>query len=59
MAVDLPLRISVWEDATGSVWAAFPQMEKLAEGYGVSGNAAVGKSQVLMQEILEKACSIY
>ena len=59
MAVDLPLRISVWEDAKGSVWVAFPQMEKLAESFGVKGNAAVGKSQVMMQEILEKACSIY
>lgn len=59
ISIELPLRISVWEDASGSVWAAFPRMKNLAEPYGQQGNPVVGKMQTLLEEITRKACSTY
>ncbi len=59
MALELPLRISVWEDAKGSVWVAFPQMNKLAAAYGQHENPSVLKIQTLMEGIVAKACSAY
>lgn len=59
IAIELPLRISVWEDANGSVWAAFPQMKNLAEAYGLQDNPVVGRMQTLLEEIIQKACSAY
>jgi hypothetical protein len=59
IAVELPLRISVWEDAKGSVWVAFPQMNKLAASYGQGANPVALKMQSLLEEIVAKACSAY
>ena len=59
ISLELPLRISVWQDAKGSVWVAFPQMNKLATSYGQEGNPIVDKMQSLMEEIASKACSAY
>lgn len=59
IALDLPLRISVWEDAKGSVWVAFPQMSKLAGSYGQEGSPSVVNIQSLLEEIAAKACSAY
>jgi len=59
IAVELPLKISVWEDAKGSVWVAFPQMSKLATAYGQEANPVAPKMQSLLEEIVAKACSAY
>ena len=59
IALDLPLRISVWEDAKGSVWLAFPKMSKLAGSYGQEGNPSVVNIQSLLQNIAAKVCSAY
>lgn len=59
IALDLPLRISVWEDAKGSVWVAFPQMNKLTAAYGQEGNPVAVKMQSLLEEVAAKACSAY
>ena len=59
IALDLPLRISVWEDAAGSVWVAFPQMIKLAKSYGQEGNPIAIQIQSMLEEVVAKACSAY
>jgi CubicO group peptidase (beta-lactamase class C family)/uncharacterized protein (DUF302 family) len=59
ISLELPLRISVWQDAKGSVWVAFPQMNKMAAIYGQEGNPIVYKMQSLMEGIADKACSAY
>lgn len=38
ISIELPLKISVWEDKNGKVWTSFPQMERLASEYGLEKN---------------------
>lgn len=58
-SIELPLRISVWEDNKGSVWVSFPQMENLAARYGLKDNQIVQKMQVLLQRLATKSSSVY
>lgn len=59
IAIELPLKIAVWEDKNHSVWAAFPQMDQLAEKYNMQGNPIIGKMQTLLQQLVTKAGSVY
>ena len=35
ISLELPLRISVWEDADGKVWVGSPNLETIASEYGM------------------------
>ena len=55
ISLELPLRISIWEDEKGGTWLAFPKIARMAEEYGLSNHPAVPKMQALMEELVEKA----
>lgn len=55
ISIELPLKISVWEDKNGRVWAAFPQMKQMAANYGMEDNPVIGKMQELLEKIVVKA----
>ncbi len=59
ISLELPLRISVWEDEAGSTWLAFPRIELMAEEYGLKKHPAVRKMQKLMESLVQKAGNIY
>lgn len=59
ISIELPLKISVWEDKNGSVWATFPQMKVLAANYGLEENPVIGKMQELLEKIVVKGGSQY
>lgn len=59
ISLELPLRISIWEDEAGSTWLAFPRMRRLAKEYGLKDHPVVGKMQELLEELVRKAGSIY
>lgn len=59
ISIELPLKISVWEDKNGSVWASFPQMKLMASEYGMEDNPVIGKMQELLEKIVIKAASQY
>ncbi len=59
ISIELPLKISVWEDKNGSVWATFPQMRMLAAEYGLEGEPVIGKMQELLEKIVIKSASVY
>lgn len=59
ISIELPLKISVWEDKNGSVWASFPQMKIMAANYGMEDNPVIGKMQQLLEKIVIKAASQY
>lgn len=58
ISIELPLRISVWEDKNGSVWATFPQMKVLAAEYGLEEEPAVGKMQELLEKIVVSSAGV-
>lgn len=59
ISIELPLKISVWEDKNGSVWATFPQMKQMAANYGMENNPVIGKMQELLEKIVIKSASQY
>lgn len=59
ISIELPLKISVWEDQHGSVWTTFPQMKAMAAEYGLETEPVIGKMQELLEKIVIKAASQY
>ncbi len=52
IALDLPLRVVVWQEADGTVWAGYDEIAGLAARHGVTDGAAVVES---MRTALEAA----
>ena len=59
ISIELPLKISVWEDKNGSVWATFLQMRTMAAEYGLEAEPVIGKMQELLEKIVIKGASVY
>lgn len=59
ISIELPLKISVWEDKNGSVWAAFPQMKVMAAAYDMEAEPVIGKMQELLEKIVVQSASVY
>lgn len=45
VSLELPLRISVWEDEAGSTWLAFPRLGRLTAEYGLQAHPAVPRME--------------
>ena len=58
-ALELPLKIAVWEDAAGSTWLAFPWLLKRLAAYNLPDQTVVVKMQRLLEDLVRKAGSIY
>lgn len=59
IALELPLRIAVWEDEAHSTWLAFPELKELTARYGVDSHPAVAGMQRLLEELLQRAAFVY
>lgn len=59
IALELPLRIAVWEDEAGSVWLAFPKMRQVAQEYGMEDHPVIGNMQKLLERLVMKAANLY
>ena len=59
ISIELPLKISVWEDNNGSVWATFPLMKPMAANYGLENEPVIEKMQTLLENIVIKSASVY
>ena len=59
ISIDLPLRISVWEDENGCTWLAFPRLRQMAEQYGLENNPAIPKMEALMEGLVRQAGNVY
>ena len=59
IALELPLRIAVWQDEAGSTWLAFPRMQELAQAHGLEGNSTLAAMESLLEELVRRAGSIY
>ena len=55
ISIELPLKISVWEDKNGKVWTSFPQMEHLASEYRLEKEPVIGKMQELLEKIVNQS----
>lgn len=59
IAGELPLKITIWENEKGSVWASFPQMKNMAKKYNLENNPIIEKMQNLLQNLVKKSSNIY
>jgi len=53
--IDLPLKVLVWEDADGKVWASYNDPAWIARRHGVGHAAAVQAMATAVQAIVEAA----
>lgn len=59
VSLELPLRISVWEDEAGSTWLAFPRLDSVFGEYGLENHPAVPRMQALLEQLVHIGGSIY
>lgn len=59
ISLELPLKISVWEDEDGSTWLAFVHIKSMAAGYGLQDHPAIGKMEALMEALVREAGNVY
>lgn len=56
-AAVLPLKILVWQEADGRVYAGFVRMERIAARYGLENNPVIPKMKELMENLAGQAAS--
>jgi len=59
VALDLPLRLSIWEDARHRVWVGYHAMDRLAAGYDVKDPATVLALERVLEKLVAKATDVY
>lgn len=59
ISIELPLKISVWEDKNGSVWITFPLMSQIAANYNMEDSPIIDKMQGLLENLVIKSASTY
>lgn len=55
VSIELPLKISVWQDKEGHVWTAFISMKSIADRYDLGDSPIVTNIQNLLASIVEQA----
>lgn len=55
VSIELPLKISVWQDNDGNVWTAFISMKSIAERYDLGDTPIIMNIQNLLVTIVEQA----
>jgi CubicO group peptidase (beta-lactamase class C family)/uncharacterized protein (DUF302 family) len=59
IALDLPLRLSVWQDERGRVWVGYRNMDRLAAEYGIKDTATVLALKRMLQGLVARAADVY
>lgn len=55
-ALDLPLRLSIWEDERGRVWVSYRAPANLAADYGVKDDATIA---AMLDRLVARAVNVY
>ncbi len=59
IALDLPLRLSVWEDTRSRVWVGYHALDRLAAEYGIKDEATVNAMAQALETLVAKAVNVY
>lgn len=59
VAIDLPLRMSVWEDEGNRVWVGYPNMKALGASYGIQDEATLAALDRFLTDLASNAANIY
>lgn len=55
IAIELPLKILMWEDKNGKTQLAFPLMKPLGRMYGIQDNSVISNMEALLEKLVKKA----
>jgi CubicO group peptidase (beta-lactamase class C family)/uncharacterized protein (DUF302 family) len=58
-ALDLPLRISIWEDARKRVWVGYHSIDGLAAEYGIADKTTVRAMSQGLQRLVSRIANVY
>jgi len=58
-ALDLPLRILVWQDERGRTWLGYHAMSQLGTDYGIKDTATLGALDQALARLVEDAANVY
>jgi CubicO group peptidase (beta-lactamase class C family)/uncharacterized protein (DUF302 family) len=58
-ALDLPMRLSIWEDARGRVWVGYRSMESLAAEYAIKDAATVAAMTGMLEAVVARTVNVY
>ena len=59
ISLELPLKISIWEDEQGSTWLAFPRLINLSKKYNLEEHPVIPKMEQLMESLVQQASDVY
>lgn len=59
IALDLPLRLSVWEDARSRVWVGYHALDRLAAEYGIKDETTVKAMTLALERLVAHAVNVY
>jgi CubicO group peptidase (beta-lactamase class C family) len=59
VAIDLPLRLSVWEDERGRVWTSYEDVDQTAREYGINDDATVDSVRSLVERLVASSVNVY
>lgn len=59
IALDLPLRVAVWQDARGRVWVSYHDIRALERDYGIQDPATATAIEKGLSKLVEHAVNVY
>jgi len=57
--LDLPLRVSIWQDGRGRVWLSRHSLESLTREYGIKDAATVRAMERMLQGVVSRTANVY
>lgn len=59
VALDLPLRVSVWQDKIGRVWVGYENLDDVAKTYDLQDKQTIDKIDNFMTKLVSRAVDAY
>jgi CubicO group peptidase (beta-lactamase class C family)/uncharacterized protein (DUF302 family) len=59
VALDLPLRLSIWQDARGRVWVAHQALEAMAAEFSISDRATLRAMTTGLDDLVARVVDVY
>jgi len=59
VAIDLPLRVSVWQDERNRVWVGYQNMKDLGAAYGIKDETTLNVLDKFLGELAANAANVY
>jgi CubicO group peptidase (beta-lactamase class C family)/uncharacterized protein (DUF302 family) len=59
IAIDLPLRVSIWQDERTRVWVSYHSLDRLADQYGIKDAATVQALDYALEKLVDHAVNVY